>query len=179
MRKDKVVSEVLGEESALAPSDLYSREFKRAMVGGYDPNEVDEFLERVADQLESLIVQVRELKERNEGQRARIEEYHEMESTLRSALASSQKFGEDLLDAAKREAQAIIEEARARKAVTEHEIAKMPMDLSNEIWELREQRNRLKNEMLAILDTHRLLIERQITADKPVANKEAVAEERK
>lgn len=40
MRKDKVVSEVLGEELAITPSDLYNTELKNAIMGGYDKQEM-------------------------------------------------------------------------------------------------------------------------------------------
>ena len=56
MRKDKVVAEVLGDETAITPSDLYHTEFKSAVVGGYDKDEVDSFLERVADATEVIAI---------------------------------------------------------------------------------------------------------------------------
>ena len=55
MRKEKLIDEVLGEGAGLTPSDLYNTEFRTNLIGGYDKNEVDAFLERVADQFEVLI----------------------------------------------------------------------------------------------------------------------------
>ncbi len=165
MRKDKVVTEVLGEENVITPSDLYNHQFKRVVMGGYKAQEVDEFLERVADVMEALIVQVRELRDRNEEQRRRLEEYRQMEETLRSALVSSQTFSENILEAARREARALIEQARLEKEQAKLENARMPEKLSHEIRMLRQQRDRLRVELLAILETHRRLLDSLIPAE--------------
>lgn len=159
LRKHKVVSEVLGEENVLTPSDLYDHEFKRVTVGGYKPDDVDEFLERVADVMEALIVQARQLKEHNEEQRRQLEEYRQMEQSLRSALVSSQAFSENVLEAARREAQALVEEARVKKEEAQLLAARAPEKLAHEIRVLKQQRDRLRIELLAILETHRRLLE--------------------
>ena len=167
MKRDKVIREVLGDENAITPSDLCNQPFRRAVFGGYKMDEVDAFLNRAADQLESLLEQLRLLKAQNEEQKGRIEEYRQMEGTLRSALISSQKFGEDTVDAARREAQALVEEARAIQAKAEAEAARLPEALSQEIRLLTDKRERLRAEILAILDTHRALLARLPQAGLP------------
>ncbi|MBI4560193.1 MAG: DivIVA domain-containing protein [Candidatus Hydrogenedentes bacterium] len=159
MRTDKVVTEVLGHENILTPSDLYNKRFKRSLLLGYDTLEVNAFLERVADTLEGLIVQVRTLKERRDDLEQRLEEYRQMEATLRSALISSQKFGDDIIETAKREAQAIIEQARLLRMQAELESAKIPEALARDIQALERQRARLRQELLSILQAHSQLLE--------------------
>lgn len=161
MRKDKVVSEMLGEETTLSPSDVCEMRFKRSLRG-YDTTEVDRYLERVADVLEDLIGQVRGLKETVQEQKARIEEYRQMESTWRDALVSSQKFAEDTLAAARREANALLEEARLKRAQEAMEAYRLPEALTRDIQALEHQRARLRVEMLSILDTHRQLLDNHI-----------------
>lgn len=164
-KKDKVVSEVLGEEHALSPSDVLNRDFKRAGFGGYDRAEVDAFLERVADALEELILEVRLLKERNEEQRKALDEYRDLENSLRNALISSQRFGEEVVEAAKREAHVILEEARLKKAQAQLEMARVPNSLARDIHVLEQQRSRMRLELLAILETHRRLLDSLIPED--------------
>jgi cell division initiation protein len=159
LRKDKVVSAVFGEENALAPSDLYSQQFRRALLGGYAREEVDAFLRRVADVMESLITQVKVLKGQCDEHKARLDEYRKVEATLRSALVSTQKFGEDILDSARREAQALVEEANAQRAQAQMEASKLPVALSRDIDMLDQQRQRFRTEMLSILETHRSLLD--------------------
>ena len=159
MRKDKIVTEVMGEENVLTPSDLYNHDFKRMTMGGYKVEEVDQFLERVADVMESLIGQVRELKARTDEQREQLEEYRQMEKTLRNALMSSQKFGENILEAARREADALIEEGRLKKARAEFEASRVPSKMTEEIEQLKQQRRQLRIEILAVVETHRRLVD--------------------
>lgn len=158
MRKDKVVSEVLGEELAITPSNLYNTEFKNAIMGGYDKQEVDAFLERVADVFESLINQVRELKDLIDSQKDKMEAMVDMEHTLRNALISAQKFGENIQEAAQREASAILEQARLARTRAEMQMAELPGELRTEIQELRNERTRLRTDLRAVLAAHSALL---------------------
>ncbi|MCP4643330.1 MAG: DivIVA domain-containing protein [bacterium] len=167
MRKDKVVSEVLGEEGALAPSDLYSQEFKRSVFGGLDRAQVTAFLERVADQLEGHLNQIRDLKQDNERLREDLSQYRQMEGTLRSALMSSQRFGEQVLETAKREAHTMLRDARVHKMEAELAAHNKSAELTLDIQRLREERRRLRIELLTTLESHKLLVDSLIPEDEP------------
>ncbi|GMV92364.1 MAG: hypothetical protein AMXMBFR82_21420 [Candidatus Hydrogenedentota bacterium] len=166
MRKDdKIVGELLGDEHAITPSDVFAKQFKRSRFGGYDRRDVDAFLEQVADALENLIVQIRVLKEKNEEQRRAMADLKEVETTLRNALVSAQRFGDDVLDSAKREAHVILEEARLKKAQVQLEVSRVPTALTRDIHILEQQRSRLRVEMMAILETHRKLLDSLVPED--------------
>jgi DivIVA domain-containing protein len=166
MRQDKVVSEVFGEEAILAPSDLYNKQFRRALFGGYQPGEVDAFLERVGDALESLIRQVRALKDQLEQSKSKSEDYQHMEETLRSALVASQRLNETLVDSARREADSIVAAARAEREQLLSRVTSVPAALMEEIVRLKHQRDRLRHELLAILNAHKALLENQPVIEK-------------
>ena len=70
MRRDKVISEVLGAETILTPSEIYAQRFPKSLVGGYSVESVDEFLHRVADTVELLLDRIQELKEKIDEQTA-------------------------------------------------------------------------------------------------------------
>ncbi|HNR30582.1 MAG TPA: DivIVA domain-containing protein [Candidatus Hydrogenedentes bacterium] len=165
MRRDRVVSEVLGEEAAITPSDLYNMQFKTAAFGGYDKAEVDGFLERVADVFEDLVHQVAHLKQKCEEQRADIETFRDLEVTLKAALDSIQNYKQEIVDSARREANAIIEEARAVKAKAEAEARKMPDGIEREARALRDLRDSLRNNLRAILEAHAILLDKIPLAD--------------
>ena len=129
MKKDKVIKEVLGEESGLSPNDLYNKQFTRVTLGGYDRKEVDDYLERAADRIDDLMGQIRALREKLEEQRKQLEEYKDLEATMRNAIVSSQRYGDDIIEAAKREAHAVMEEARVRKEQAQLDAMKLPASL--------------------------------------------------
>lgn len=157
MREDKVVSDVLGEENTITPSDLYSQEFSNAMMG-YAKDEVDNFLERVADAFEHLNNQHRETKKLLDSQREELDTLRAMENTLRDALINSEKFSENVIESAKREAAALLAEARLAKNRAELEAAKLSDDLRLEIHELKASRDRLRGDLQLMLDTHAALL---------------------
>jgi DivIVA domain-containing protein len=158
MRKDRVVGDVLGEETTISPSDLYNTDFKSSLVGGYDKSDVDKFLERVGDVFEALLGQTRGLREQIEQQRVQLDGYQEMEGNLRNALASAQKFSENLVDAARREAAAIKEQTKLMKAQAQQEARELPAALKHEIQQLRDARNRLRADLHALIEAHRALV---------------------
>jgi len=159
MRNRKVISEVLGETEALTPSDILNTRFRRAFWGGYDLDEVNEFLATMADQVEALIQEIRSLQKQQEERQARLDDYRQMESTLRNALVSSQKFGDEILEAAKREAQVIVGEARLEKERARIDAARIPDEIAKEIAGLEHQRDRLRKELHALIESHRTLLD--------------------
>jgi DivIVA domain-containing protein len=168
MRPDKIVSEVLGGDVPFTPADILEKRFHRALFGGYQGQEVDGFLERVADVFETLIRQNRELKEQLEGYKLKCEEHDQMQETLRNALVASQKLGESVAESARREADTIIQSARVEKERMLAQAMTLPPALAQEINQLQQERNRLRKDMTALLTTHRALLESLSTAEEAV-----------
>lgn len=166
MKHDRVISEVLGEEIALSPSDLLNQQFKRTTIGGYQRRQVDDYIERVADVLEGLINQVRQLREKNDEQRRAIAEFQDIETALRNTLLTTQQHGNQMLEAARREAHIILEEAKLKRAQAQMDATKLPTQIARDINMLEQQRGRLRVELLAILETHRKLIDSLVPEDK-------------
>lgn len=166
MRKDKLVSHVLGEEAVLAPSDLYSKQFPRATFGGYRAQDVDAYMERVANVLESLNNEVRSLKDQLEERDRLVGEHRQMETTLRDALVTSQKFGEDVIATAQREAETLVDAARVEKERVLSQAMRLPEALAAEIEALQDLRDRLRAEIEAILSSHQALLTKQVTAEE-------------
>ena len=175
MRTDRVVSEVLGEENALTPSDLYNAELKTNLFGGYSKNQVDALLERTADMLEILITRNRELKQRTEEQKEKLEKLHDMEVSLRSALVSSQKMSENIIESARFQADALIEEAKLARAQAVFKMEQLPDALRSEIRRLMEARDILRDDIAAMLKSHESLLCRIPKAEE--ASEDFVREE--
>lgn len=165
MRKDRMIEDVLGDEALLSPSELYDTSFKNALVGGYDKEEVNDYLERVADTMEKLMHRVRSLKDELDAQRTKMDEIRDMESTLRNALITSQKFGENIEEASRLEAQAILKMAHAERDSIVQAARQLPDDLGREIEALRTERDRLRADMRAVLAAHSALLMEIPTAE--------------
>ena len=88
-----------------------------------------------------------------------------MQETLRSALAASQKLGESVVESARRDSASMLEAARVEKTRILTQAAKLPIALAQEINQLQQQRDRLRQDMQALLATHRTLLESQTSAE--------------
>ena len=117
----------------LTPIDIQNKEFSRS-IRGYSPSEVDEFLNRVAKDLEELIKENVAAKEQIAQLKEKISHYHKLEETLHNAIVVAQETAENVKRSASKEAELIrseaekeaariIDEARykASRILTEHE----------------------------------------------------------
>ena len=159
MQEDQVVSALMKEELRLSPGELYNTTFHKVLFGGYDREEVDYFLEEVSAVIETLSKENEGLKAREKALAGEIDSYRQIETTLRNALASSQRFGEDVVESAKREAAALVAEGALEKHKAALAAAKLTDGLREEIQALKESRNRLRIDLEAIIDTHAALLE--------------------
>jgi cell division initiation protein len=104
----------------LTPLDIHNKEFKRGFRG-YNEEEVDEFLDRVIKDYETLYRENIELKETIERLNSKLEHYQHMENTLHSTLVIAQETAEEVKLNAKKETELMIKEAEisAQKLVEE------------------------------------------------------------
>jgi len=174
MRKDRVVADVLGGEVTLTPSDFYNAQFKRSAMGGYDRDAVDQFMSRAGDVFEAMVQQLRQAKQECETLRAQMNKVHELENSLQDALEKANTVQQRLAEAAHREADAIIEQARAKHARIEAQATELPAELKGEIETLRAVRDRLRAELRAVLATHNALLAEITPAERRIERNAAL-----
>ncbi len=117
----------------LTPMDIHNKEFERAFRG-YLVEEVNEFLDQVAKEMEQLLRENMELKEQIHQLNEKLKGYQKLEETMHNAILVAQETAEEVKQnanreadlirrEAEREAQRIIEDARYRssKVLAEHE----------------------------------------------------------
>ncbi len=97
---------------ALTPLDIHHKEFKPARFGGYKEEEVDSFLDQIADELEKLILENVDLKQQAEHSKKRLSEFEEMQTSLQSALLAATKSAEAVKEQAKQESEMMLSQAR-------------------------------------------------------------------
>jgi cell division initiation protein len=104
----------------LTPLDIRHKEFKRGMRG-YADEEVDEFLDQIADEFERLFKDNIDLGERVENLEEQVTRYRRIEDTLQKTLLSAQQSADELKQNATKESQLILRDAelKARQIVNE------------------------------------------------------------
>ncbi len=106
----------------LTPLDIRRQEFPQRFRG-YDPEEVDTFLDLIADDVEALINEKTQTAERIVALEAQLAEFKEIEKSLRDAFVMAEKMSTEASDSAQRRAEAMVQEAelKARNIVGEAE----------------------------------------------------------
>ncbi|MBV9452928.1 MAG: DivIVA domain-containing protein [Rubrobacter sp.] len=98
---------------AIRPADIRRKEFKGGFRG-YDANQVDDFLDSVADEFERLFSENRRLTEEVVSLRERLGQFEELEDSIRTALVHAEQVSRDLRQNATKEAELIVREAKER-----------------------------------------------------------------
>lgn len=108
----------------LTPLDVRNKrgDFKKLMRG-YDPQEVDVFLEIVAERLEALTRENMALKERTSALQAQVSSQADREQAVQAALVTAQELRADIRTQAQREAENVVKaaETEGRRLVAEAE----------------------------------------------------------
>jgi DivIVA domain-containing protein len=103
---------VIDESFHLTPLDVRRTEFAGALRG-YDKARVDEFRDRVANELERLTRLNQELDNKAKGFHEQLRAFRERDKALNEALVSAQQLRAETRDQAEREAQLVLREAKA------------------------------------------------------------------
>jgi cell division initiation protein len=140
----------------ISPQDIRQQQFTVKMFRGFDPQEVDAFLEDVADDYEALLKETLLLKEQLAAQEERQRGVAELEKALQDTLVTSQRLADELKAAARREA----EEMRAA-AKQESELIVREAELRGEkaIEASRGDEARIRAEIQGLKRLRRQLVE--------------------
>ncbi len=97
----------------ITAKDINTRRFEQAKPG-YKPEEVDEFLKEIADQINSMLNEKADTEKKIEVLVESIRRYKADEEALKDAMIGAQKQGKAVVEEAKGKAEAIIYEAQQK-----------------------------------------------------------------
>ena len=97
----------------LTPLDIQNKKFNKEFRG-YNPDDVDQFMQEAAKNYERLLQENMDLKENVERLATKLEHYQHMETTLHSTLVIAQETAEEVKLNAKRECELMMKEMEVR-----------------------------------------------------------------
>ena len=133
--------------------------FRKAGMGGYRPDDVDEFIDDVIATFEQMKAEKADLLRKMDILATKIEQYRNDEETVRNALISSQKLADQAQKEAKDKATYIIKaaEKKSRSILTE---AEMATEREKDKYEaVLNETAKLRKELIALYKKHLSLIE--------------------
>lgn len=97
----------------LTPLDIHHKEFRLALRG-YNQQEVDSFLDEVADEFERLFKENIDLSEKLDAANEKVRGYAEIEKTLHNTMLAAQQSAEDIKAKATKESELLLRDAEMK-----------------------------------------------------------------
>jgi cell division initiation protein len=141
----------------LTPLDVKKQEFKK-VLRGYDPVEVDSFLDMMSNEFAELLKQCKDMREQLVEYEAQLRDYRQMEKTLQQTLMQAQEASGRSIENSKKEAQLIVQEAELK---ANQILDRARLDLSrtkDEIGNLRSKKESIVSRLKVLLNSEIELI---------------------
>lgn len=122
----------------LTPLDIHNKEFSRRLRG-YDEDEVNEFLDQVIKDYESLIRENKEIQNQMLALQEKLNHFSNIEETLSKTIIVAQEAADEVRNNAKKEAQLIVKEAEKNADRIINESLSKSRKVSLEVEELKKQ----------------------------------------
>ncbi|MNC45366.1 Septum site-determining protein DivIVA [compost metagenome] len=122
----------------LTPLDIHNKEFSRR-IRGYDEDEVNEFLDQVIKDYESVIRENKELHNQLLTIQERLDHFVNIEESLSKTIIVAQEAADDVKNNSKKESQLIIKEAEKNADRIINEALSKSRKVAIETEELRKQ----------------------------------------
>ena len=142
----------------ITPLDIQQQKFK-IRFRGFDAQEVDLFLEQIADGFESLLKENEKLQEEILRLENESQGYKKREETFKRALLNSQKVLEQMKENAQKSSELIIAEAEVKAEKILNKAHNRLAQLHEDIAELKRQRMQIEVQIGAIIEAHTKLLE--------------------
>ena len=142
----------------LSPIDVRQQQFK-LKFRGFDVEEVDSYLELIANELEELNRENETIKKDLKKMEQEIEGYKRAESDLRKAIASAQDFKKDAIEKANQEAQIIIKQSEIKATEMLKSAEGKLFRMEKDIAELKSKKMQFEVQMRAMIENHLKLLD--------------------
>ena len=135
----------------ITPLDIENKRFSKKTLNGYDPEEVDEFLDELTKDYTIIYKKVSEREKEVDELNAKMERYTQIESTLQNTLLMAQSAADEVKNAAQKQADQIIREAESSARQITNNIDIQVTEKRKELEELTKQFDVYKAKMESLL----------------------------
>lgn len=142
----------------ITPVDIAHKTFSKKMMG-LDSDEVAEFLQQIANQMETLIHERNALKETLREKELSLLEYKERDQVLQNTIATATQMTERLRTDAEREAKLIIADAQQKAEIITRDSRDSLKKMYQEVTELKRARMQFEANLKALAQAHITLLE--------------------
>ena len=138
----------------ITPSDIENKQFSRTKKG-YDPDEVDDFLDLVILDMEKLIRENRQLKEELGKAHVQVDKHMNTETTVYETLEAAKSLMNDIAASAERRAEILLKNAEMEANI-------ITKDAKESISKLTEEGSRLRTKLEMLRGRYKNLLESEL-----------------
>ena len=135
----------------ITPLDIENKRFSKKKLNGYDPDEVDDFLDELTRDYEVLYKKSKESDKEIEDLKEKLDHYVQIESTLQNTLIMAQSAAKEVKDAAQKQADQMISEALSKSKEATFDIEQEKINKQKELDALERQISVYKTKMESLL----------------------------
>ena len=135
----------------ITPLDIENKRFGKQKLGGYNVNEVDDFLDELTLEYGKLYKENAELKAQREELDSNVGKYKNIENTLQNTLVMAQKTADEITVVAKQQAEQIIKDAEYQAKTSVDELNTQIFSKQKELDDLKKQFDVYKAKMESLL----------------------------
>jgi cell division initiation protein len=138
----------------ITPLEIKRQQFKKTMRG-FDPIEVETFLEMVSNELEELIHENKQQRDKILEQETQLADYKNIEKTLQQTLMQAQETSGKSIENSKREAELIVKDAEIKASQI---IEKARLDFAH----IKEEISQLKARKESVLSKLKIMLSSEL-----------------
>ncbi|MGZ3768828.1 MAG: DivIVA domain-containing protein [Bdellovibrio sp.] len=142
----------------ITPIDIAHKSFGKKMMG-LDAEEVTDFLQQMASQMEALIQERNSLKETLREKELSLMEYKERDQVLKETIATASQMADRLRQDADREAKLIITDAQQKAEIITRDSRESLKKMYQEVTDLKRVRMQFEANLKALAQAHLALLE--------------------
>ncbi len=145
----------------VSPISIKKQEFNKALRG-YDKDEVQAFLDKLADEFESLQKENDSLKKELEDATVRLNEFKRIEKNLQDTLLRAQESSSKSIESTKKQANLMIKEAEIKASQILEKARENANEIRNAVINLREERDLIIANLKSIINSQAHLLEMKV-----------------
>jgi len=145
----------------VSPISIKKQEFNKSLRG-YDKDEVQAFLEKLADEFESLQKENDSLKKELDDATAKLTEFRRIEKNLQDTLLRAQESSTKSIESTKKQAGLIVKEAEIKASQILEKARENANEIRNAVINLREERDLIVANLKSIINSQAHLLEMKV-----------------
>lgn len=145
----------------VSPISIKKQEFNKS-IRGYDKVEVQAFLEKLADEYDSMQRENESLKKELEQANMKLTEFRKIEKNLQDTLLKAQESTSKSIESTKKQANLMIKEAEIKASQILEKARENANEIRNAVINLRGERDILIANLKSILNSQARLLEMKV-----------------